>query len=126
MNNKLLFTLTFIIIISTYLYLLGEVRTIQIILNEIILLALLIPMIIIYIYFKFKLRGYDIEHLINKQQLSFKTTLFIFLIIEVIDYFYEGGFIGMISQWFMYWIFGLFALLLIDSIHFYRILKLIR
>ncbi len=126
MNNKLLFTLTFIIIISTYLYLLGEVRTIQIILNEIILLALLIPMIIIYVYFKFKLRGYDIEHLINKQQLSFKTTLFIFLIIEVIDYFYEGGFIGMISQWFMYWIFGLFALLLIDSIHFYRILKLIR
>ena len=49
-NNKLLFTATFIFIIATYLYVLGEVRTIQIILNELILIGILIPLIAIYLY----------------------------------------------------------------------------
>ncbi len=126
MNNKLLFTLTLFITLVTYIYLLGEVRTIQIIVNEMIFVLSLFPLLIIYFYYKLKLRGYDVEHLINKRQLSFKMTVLLFLVIEVFDYFYEGGFTGMISQWFLYWILGLLSLLLIDTIHFYRISKLIR
>lgn len=126
MNNKLLFSTTLIITIASYLYLLGEIRTIQLIVEEILLIALLFPLLIFYFFFKSKLKGYDVEHLMNKQQLSFKTTLLFFLILQAFDYYYEDGFIGMMSQWFFYWILGLLSLLFIDTLHFYRIARLLR
>jgi len=126
MNNKLLFSFTLLITLASYIYLLGEVRTIQLIVNEIIFVLLVFPLLLLYFYFKSKLKGYDVEHLMNKQQLSFRTTLLLFLVLQAFDYYYEDGFIGMISQWFFYWILGLLSLLLIDTLHFYRISKLLR
>lgn len=126
MNNKLLFSFTLLLTLASYIYLLGEVRTIQLIVNEIIFILLLFPLLLFYFYFKSKLKGYDVGHLMNKQQLSFRTTLLLFLILQGFDYYYEDGFIGMMSQWFFYWILGLLSLLLIDTIHFYRIARLLR
>ena len=40
------------------------------------------------------------------------------MIFQVVDYIYEDGFIGMISQWFLYWIMGIIALLLMGIINY--------
>ena len=41
------------------------------------------------------------------------------------DYYYEDGFRGMISQWFLYWIYGIIALLLIQAINYYKNYKML-
>jgi hypothetical protein len=38
----------------------------------------------------------------------------------------EDGFIGMISQWFLYWVMGIIALLLMQIINYYKNYKLIQ
>ena len=43
----------------------------------------------------------------------------------IYDYYNEGGFLGMISQWFVYWIMGVFAFLLVENINYYKNYKLI-
>jgi hypothetical protein len=49
-----------------------------------------------------------------------------FLIFQVVDYYMEDGFIGMISQWFLYWVMGIIALLLMQIINYYKNYKLIQ
>ena len=43
----------------------------------------------------------------------------------MVDYISEDGFIGMISQWFFYWIMGLIALVLMETINYLKNYQLI-
>ena len=119
-----LFTLTFVAIIATYLFVLGESKTIEIIKNEYLFILGLIPLGFTYLYFKFKLKDYEIREF-PQNNLSFKSTVLFFLMFQVVDYISEDGFIGMISQWFFYWIMGLIALVLMETINYLKNYQLI-
>ena len=114
------FSITFIIIISTYLYLFGESKTIELIKAEHLSILALIPLFLCFIYLKRKLKEVEIIDFNKNATLSFKTTILIFLFCEVYDYYAQGGFLGMISQWFVYWVMGIFAILLFENINYYR------
>ena len=107
-----LFSLTFILISSIYLFVLGEDKTIEIVKDEYLFILSLISLYGIYLYFKFKLKNYEIVDFNKNTNLSFKTTVILFLIFQVVDYIQQDGFIGMISQWLLYWIMGLISLVL--------------
>lgn len=124
MNTKILFTSTLFAIICIYLFVLGEDKTIEIIKEEYIFILVLIPLFISLSYFKIKLKDFDIVNFTNNS-ISLKQTVVFFLIFQVIDYIYEDGFIGMISQWFLYWVMGLIALLVIENINYYKNYKLV-
>ena len=120
-----LFSLTFIAIITIYLYVLGEDKTIEIIKDSYLYIFSLVPLGLIYVYFKFKLKEYEIIDFNKNTNFSFQTTVVFFLIFQVVDYIYEDGFIGMISQWFFYWIMGLIALVLMETINYLKNYQLI-
>lgn len=129
MNSKffsiILFSLTFISIISIYLFVLGEDKTIEIIKNQYLFILSLVPLIGIYLYFRVKLKDYEIIDFNKNTNLSFKTTIIFFMIFQVVDYVQQDGFIGMISQWFLYWIMGIIALLLMGIINYYKNYRLL-
>lgn len=130
MNSKffsiILFSLTFISIISMYLFVLGEDKTIEIIKNQYLFILSLVPLIGIYLYFRVKLKDYEIINFNKNTNLSFKTTVIFFMIFQIVDYVQQDGFIGMISQWFLYWIMGLITLVLMEIINFYKNYKVLQ
>jgi len=125
MNTRNLFILSFIAIISIYLYTFGQDKTIEMIKEEYLFILGLIPLSLAFIYFKFKLKGYKLRNFNQNSNLSLKSTVIFFLVFQVIDYFSYDGLIGMISQWILYWIMGLIALLLIENINYYKNYKLV-
>ncbi|AXX92704.1 hypothetical protein CPU12_02430 [Malaciobacter molluscorum LMG 25693] len=127
MNNpKNLFIATFIIIISTYLYIFGEEKTMQIIFQEYLYLIALFLVCIAFLFFKFKLNKYEIVEFIPTNNFSLKSTILFFIIFELIDYNSKDGFKGMISQWFIYWVFGVFALVLTHTLNYYKNYKILQ
>ena len=88
--------------------------------SEYLFILALIPISIALVYFRSKLKGYELIDFNKKNTFSLQSTIGFFLIFQVVDYFYEDGFIGMISQWFLYWIMGLIALLLMQTINYYK------
>jgi hypothetical protein len=120
-----LFSLTLISIITIYLFVLGENKTIEIIKNQYLYILSLIPLGLIYLYLKYKLKEYEIIDFNKNTNFSFQTTVIFFLIFQVVDYIHEDGFIGMISQWFLYWIMGIIALFLIGIINYYKNYRLL-
>ena len=126
MNNpKILFPLALIGIITTYFFVFGQEKTIEIIKEQYLFLSALIPLTIAFIFFKIKLKDYDLIEFNKNSNLSFKSIVTFFLIFQVVDYYMEGGFEGMISLWFLYWIMGLIALLLMENINYYKNYKFI-
>jgi hypothetical protein len=125
-NPYYLFILTFIAVISTYLLVFGQEKTIQMITSEYLFILALFPIALTLLFFKFKLKGYKLINFNQNNAFSLQSTIGFFLIFQVVDYFYEDGFIGMISQWFLYWIMGLIALLLMQTINYYKNYKLQR
>ena len=115
-----LFSVTFIFIICVYLFLLGENKTIEIIKDEYLYLLSLIPLGFIFLYFKFKLKDYELIDFNKNSNLSFQTTVILFVVFQVIDYIQKDGFIGMISQWFFYWVMGVIALFLMENINYLK------
>lgn len=121
MNNpRNLFILSFIGIIATYLYVFGQDKTIQMLTQEYLFALALVPIIIALLFFKIKLKNYETINFIQNNTPSLQSTIMFFLIFQVVDYISEDGFIGMISQWFLYWIMGLIALLLMQTINYYK------
>lgn len=125
MNIKILFSISFIAIICTYLFFLGSIKTFEIILKEYYFIITLTVLVISTLYFKIKLRNHELINFM-RNTISLKQTVVLFLIFQVIDYIYKDGFIGMISQWFLYWIMGLIAFLLVENINYYKNYKLIQ
>jgi hypothetical protein len=121
-----LFSLSLIAIIVIYLFVLGESKTIEIIKNEYLFILGAITLGFIYIYFKFKLKDFEIIDFNKNSNFSLQSTIMFFLIFQVVDYYMEDGFIGMISQWFLYWIMGIIALLLMQIINYYKNYKVIQ
>lgn len=127
MNKPLnLFTVTLIAIIATYLFVLGENKTIEIIKDEYLFILGLIPVSFAFLYFKFKLKNHEIINFNKNTNFSLQSTIMFFLIFQVVDYIMEDGFIGMISQWLLYWIMGVIALLLMETINYYKNYNLIQ
>ncbi len=125
MTPRNLFIITFIAIISVYLYVFGEAKTIEVLKEEYLFLLALVPLSLVFVFFRVKLKNYELIDFNKNSNLSLKTTIIFFLVFQVIDYISYDGFIGMISQWILYWIMGLIALLVIENINFYRNYKLI-
>lgn len=127
MNKPLnLFAITLISIFAVYLYVLGENKTIEIIKSEYLFILGLIVISFVFLYFKFKLKDYEIVDFNQNSKPSLQSTILFFLIFQVVDYISEDGFIGMISQWFMYWVMGVIALLLMETINYYKNYKLLQ
>jgi hypothetical protein len=121
-----LFIGTFIVIILTYFIFLGEEKSIELLTKEYELILVFIPLIAIAMFFRIKLRKYQIIDYTKNSAIGFKQTVLIFLVFQVIDYIYEDGLIGMISQWFLYWVMGLIALFIIKNINYYKNYKYIK
>ena len=125
MSTRNLFISTFIAIICVYLYVFGQDKTIEMIKEEYLLITALIVVSAIFIYFKYRLKGYEIIRF-TQNNLSLKSTIIFFLIFQIVDYISEDGFIGMISQWLLYWIMGLIALIFIELINYYKNFKILK
>ena len=115
-----LFTVTFIAIIVVYLFVFGESKTIELIKTQYLYILGLIPLGLIFIYYRFKLKDYEIIDFNKNTKFSFSTSVIFFVIFQVVDYIQEDGFIGMISQWFFYWVMGIIALFLMEIINYYK------
>ena len=115
-----LFTVTFIVIIAVYLFVFGESKTIELIKTQYIYILGLIPLGLIFIYYRFKLKDYEIIDFNKNAKFSFSTSVIFFVIFQIVDYIQEDGFIGMISQWFFYWVMGIIALFLMEIINYYK------
>ena len=115
-----LFTVTFIAIIVVYLFVFGESKTIELIKTQYLYILGLIPLGLIFIYCRFKLKDYEIIDFNKNAKFSFSTSVIFFVIFQVVDYIQEDGFIGMISQWFFYWVMGIIALFLMEIINYYK------
>ncbi|APW66019.1 hypothetical protein LPB137_09215 [Poseidonibacter parvus] len=120
MNSRNLFIFTLLIIIATYLFIFGQDKTIELIKNEYLFVLALIPITLLLLYFKIKLKGKELIDFNKNSAISLKSTIMFFLIFQVIDYISEDGFIGMISLWFLYWVMGLIAYLLMETINYYK------
>lgn len=125
MNPRNLFIFTLIIIIATYLFIFGQEKTIELIKEEYLFILALVPITIAYLYFKIKLKGKELIDFNKNSAISLKSTIMFFLIFQVVDYIAEDGFLGMISMWFLYWLMGLIALLLMETISYYKNYKLL-
>ena len=121
-----LFFVTFIFIICVYVFLLGENKTIEIIKDEYLYLLSLIPLGFIFLYFKFKLKDYELIDFNKNSNLSFQTTVVLFVVFQVVDYIQKDGFIGMVSEWFFYWVMGVIALFLMENINYLKNYVLIK
>ena len=115
-----LFTVTFIVIIAVYLFVFGESKTIELIKTQYLYILGLIPLGLMFIYYRFKLKDYEIIDFNKNTKNSFSTSVIFFVIFQIVDYIQEDGFIGMISQWFFYWVMGIIALFLMEIINYYK------
>ncbi len=125
LSPRNLFILSFVAIISVYFYVFGQEKTIELIKEEYLFILALVPVTIAYFYFKIKLKGKELIDFNKNSAISLKSTVMFFLIFQVVDYIAEDGFIGMISMWFLYWLMGLIALLIMETINYYKNYKLL-
>lgn len=96
----------------------------KIVQEEYIFLAIAGVSVLSFLYLKRKLRGLKvISYLPDTNSVNLKTTLMFFLLFQAVDFYYEDGFIGMISQWFIYWVFAMIAWMLTNSINLYKNLQ---
>jgi len=118
--KKLLIATLFAIAITYYIFLTPE-AILNIVKEEYIFLAISLVLFSVFTYYKVKLKDFTlISYVPNINNVDLKTTLVFFLIFQGVDYYYEDGFIGMISQWFTYWVFGVIAWLVTNIINFYK------
>jgi hypothetical protein len=120
-NSKLLLGITFIGVGVFYYIFLPIDKIIDIIKDEYILLSITFCMFGVYLYFKYILKDKLIHPFIpNLNHVDIKSSVIFFLIFEIIDFYTEDGFIGMISLWFMYWVFGVLIYFLTHNINYYK------
>lgn len=123
-NIKILLILTLISIAIAYYIFLTPSTILEIIKDQYIFMGVIIVLIISFIYFRIKLKNLQlISYIPNTDVVPLKSTLIFFVIFQAVDFYYENGFIGMISQWFVYWIFGVLAWLVTNNINLYKNFK---
>ncbi len=120
-NTKLLLLVSLLAITIIYYIFLPLNKIVNIVLSEYIIIGITFISIIIYKYFRLKLKDKFIHEFIpNTNYVPIQSTFIFFIIFQVVDFYYEDGFIGMINQWFIYWIFGLLAYFVTHNINFYK------
>ncbi len=123
-NIKALLILTLISIAITYYIFLTPSVILEIVKDQYIFMGIGLVLIISFIYFKIKLKDLQlISYIPNTDVVPLKSTLIFFIIFQAVDFYYEDGFIGMISQWFIYWIFGVLAWIVTNNINLYKNFK---
>jgi len=123
MTNKQmiqLFFASFVAIIITYSIFLTKVEMKSLFLDTTIYIFVAIGLLFLLLYYKRKLQSVEILNFTQNSNFTLKSTVLFFLFFQVIDYIYEDGFIGMISQWIFYWIMGIIAFILINIINYYK------
>lgn len=121
-----LLLISFIVMLGVYTTVLGVPKTINIIVDGYWFILAFVVLLPIYFFYKGKTKGLFIIDFNARNNLSLKSTILFFLFFQVIDYISEDGFIGMISQWFTYWIMGMIMVLVLGILNFYRNLKISR
>ena len=120
-NVKLMFLLTFLVISIAYFLFLPIPKIINIIIDEYIAILAIVILFIVYKIYQFKLQNRLLYEFIKDiNHIPIKQTLFIFILFQCYDYYNEQGFIGMISLWFMYWVYGICADLLMHIINLHK------
>ena len=123
-HTRFMLLISLITIAVIYGFVFPTAKIINIILNEYIAIGIAFIFFIVYITFKSKLKGKLLyEYIPNLHYIPIKETIVFFVLFQCYDYYNENGFIGMISLWFMYWIFGICANLGIHSLNLYKNLK---
>jgi len=123
MTNKQigqLFLASFIAILITYSIFLGKVKTILLFLDTSMYIVIALVLLLPLWFYKRKLHSVEIIDFNKNSGLTFQSTALFFLFFQVIDYIYEDGFIGMISQWIFYWIMGIIAFILVNIMNYYK------
>lgn len=120
-NSKLLLLITFICVFIVYWFLFPLEKIIELIKEQYILIIITSILAGIYLYLKHKLKDKLIyEFIPNTRYVSLKSSIVFFIVFEIVDYYSEDGFVGMISQWIVYWIFGVLGYFLINNINLYK------
>jgi len=120
-NSKLLLLITFFVVSITYYFFIPFKQVIELIKEQYILIIITFILSGIYFYLKYKLKDKLLyEFIPNTKYVSIKSSILFFIIFEIVDYYSENGFIGMISQWVVYWIFGVLGYFLLNSINLYK------
>lgn len=123
---KLLFLFSLVAILITYSIFLNNFKMISLISGEYMFILALIPLWIISLFYKQKLKDHQIIDFHKNSGITLKSTVLFFLAFQVIDYIYEDGFIGMISQWFLYWIMGLLSFMVLNILNYHKNYKLLK
>jgi len=106
---------------GVYYIFLSQKEIFEIVKAEYILISINIVFMAVFLFFKNRLKDSEIlEFLKDTNHVSLKSTLLFFLVFQAVDFYYENGFFGMISQWFMYWLFAILALLVTNNINYYK------
>ncbi len=120
-NIKFMFLLSFGVMVITYFIFLPFPNIINILLNEYIAIFVMIVLLIIYSIYKQKLANKVLYKFIdNLDQMPMRQTLIIFILFQCYDFYTEQSFVGMISLWFMYWIYGICANLIMNIINLHQ------
>lgn len=123
-HTKYLLWLSLPIIFLTYYIFLPGIKIFTIIFDEKWSFLFVLISFVIYLYLKNKLKDKDIFELIpNLNLVHIKQALGLFLLFSFIDYYFEDGFIGMISLWLMYWLFAVGIYLLMNAFNLYKNLQ---
>lgn len=118
---KNLLILTLIPIAIFYYIFLTPKVIVEIIKDQYIFMGIILILSISLLYFKIKLKNLQlISYIPNTDTVPLKSTIIFFVIFQTIDFYSEDGFIGMISQWFIYWVFGVLAWALTNNINLYK------
>ena len=123
-HTRFMLFISLIAIAIVYSFIFPFAKIINIVLDEYIAIGVAFVLFIVYTILKSKLKGKLLyEFIPNLHYIPIKETVIFFVLFQCYDYYNENGFIGMISLWFMYWIFGMCANFGIHSFNLYKNLK---
>jgi len=118
---KLLLIFSLFGIIAVYSYFLTKIQIEEILTSEYLYFIPIPILFVITLFFRYKLKTQKItDYLNNINSVDLQSTLLFFLIFQGVDFYYEDGFVGMISQWVIYWAFGIIAWLVTININLYK------
>lgn len=118
---KNLLVVSFFCVAIVYYIFLTPDEILKIVKDEYIFLGVGGFLLLSYLYLKRKLKDLTvISYIPDINKVNLKITIVFFVLFQGVDYYYEDGFKGMISQWFIYWVFGIIAWLLTNSINLYK------
>lgn len=120
-KTTLLLFISFIAMFTIYYIYLPSNKIVALILSEYIIFTLIFAAFIVQTFFKRTLKNKTIvQYIQDTKYVPIKSTLLLFLVFQGMDFYFEGGFIGMISMWFMYWVFAILAILITSNMNYYK------